>query len=212
MGLIRKPNLRAMIGKGPSNMGRIHHSPWFERLRCALAASIVALFAAAPALAADAVELPVSRVKPTIEDYLAVYDVLQRYRLGLAKHDKTMQDSAFWVPPKPMTPLPGMVLLSGAGGPSWDELRKMPGFVDTWDLPLDSYIHFESASRATHYEYYIPIYPQPEKKVEGGNEADLPYWARRNSVVGWPGHYEDILEKRHGEWRILDRKIMMNQK
>jgi hypothetical protein len=34
----------------------------------------------------------------------------------------------------------------------------------------------------------------------------------RTSIVGWPGHYEDILEKRHGEWRILQRKSMINQK
>jgi hypothetical protein len=170
------------------------------------------LFAAAPALAADAVKPPSSRFAASIDDYLAIYDVLQRYRLGLAKHDKTMQDSAFWVPPKPMTPLPGMVPLSGAGAPSWDEIRKTPGFVDTWDLPLDSYIHFESATRATHYEYFVPLYPQPEKKVEAGKEESLPYWAYRTSVVGWPGHYEDSLEKRNGEWRILDRKILMNQK
>jgi hypothetical protein len=36
--------------------------------------------------------------------------------------------------------------------------------------------------------------------------------AARTSIVGWPGHYEDILEKRHGEWRILQRKTMINQK
>jgi len=179
--------------------------------------SIVALFTAAPTLAADVAKPPVAGFKATFDDYLAIYDVLQRYRLGLAKHDKTMQDSAYWVPPKPMTPLPGMVPLSGAGRPSWDELRKTPGFVDTWDLPLDSYIHFESATRATHYEYFVPIYPQPEKKkVEGGNQENPPiandYWSHRTSVVGWPGHYEDILEKRNGEWRILERKILMNQK
>jgi hypothetical protein len=76
---------------------------------------------------------------------------------------------------------------------------------------LDSYIHFESATRATHYEYFLSIYPQPEKKrAEGapaGNMQDI-----RTSIVGWPGHYEDILEKRHGEWRILQRKAIINQK
>ena len=192
------------------------HNGHFGRLRCALAASIVTLFAAAPALSSEAANPPASRSVATFDDYLAVYDVLQRYRLGLAKHDKTMQDSAYWEPPKPMTPPPGFVPLSGAGGPSWDELRKMPGFVDTWDLPLDSYIHFESATRATHYEYFLPIYPQPEKKAKGGKQGKPPnandYWSYRTSVVGWPGHYEDTLEKRDGEWRILERKIMMNQK
>jgi hypothetical protein len=77
-------------------------------------------------------------------------------------------------------------------------------------LPLDSYIHFDSAKRATHYEYFLSIYPQPEKpRAEGatGSMQDS-----RVSIVGWPGHYEDTLEKRHGEWRILSRKSMINQK
>lgn len=91
----------------------------------------------------------------------------------------------------------------GAGGGAGGE-------GEVWHLPLDSYIHFESATRATHYEYFLSIYPQPEKKrAEGatGNMQDS-----RTSIVGWPGHYEDILEKRHGEWRILQRKSMINQK
>lgn len=192
------------------------HNVRFGKLRLALAASVIALLATAPAFTADAVNPPASRYAAPFDDYMAVYDVLQRYRLGLAKHDKTMQDGAYWVPPKPMTPLPGMVPLSGAGGPSWDELRKTPGFVDTWDLPLDSYIHFESATRATHYEYFLPVYPQPEKKAKAGKQNKGPgpgdYWSYRTSVVGWPGRYEDTLEKRDGEWRILERKIMMNQK
>jgi hypothetical protein len=75
---------------------------------------------------------------------------------------------------------------------------------------LDSYIHFESATRATHYEYFLSIYPQPERKPEGGNTGNMS--SSRTSIVGWPGHYEDILEKRNGEWRILQRKSMINQK
>jgi hypothetical protein len=81
---------------------------------------------------------------------------------------------------------------------------------EVWHLPLDSYIHFESATRATHYEYFLSIYPQPEKKAEGGSTGNMQN--ARTSIVGWPGHYEDILEKRHGEWRILQRKSMINQK
>jgi len=87
----------------------------------------------------------------------------------------------------------------------------MPGFVEVWHLPLDSYIHFESATRATHYEYFLSIYPQPEKKVEGA--GNLPNASSsRTSIVGWPGHYDDILEKRNGEWRILSRKTRINEK
>jgi hypothetical protein len=87
------------------------------------------------------------------------------------------------------------------------ELKKMPGFVQVWHLPLDSYIHFESATRARHYEYFLSTYPQPEKKGEGLTDMEA-----RTSILGWPGHYEDIMEKRNGEWRILQRRMGMNSK
>lgn len=93
----------------------------------------------------------------------------------------------------------------GPGGSAGGE-----GGQEVWHLPLDSYIHFESATRATHYEYFLSIYPQKEKKVEGGHTGNMQ--DTRVSIVGWPGHYEDILEKRNGEWRILSRKSMINQK
>jgi hypothetical protein len=92
---------------------------------------------------------------------------------------------------------PGAGAANGAGG--------------VWHLPLDSYIHFESATRATHYEYFLSTYPQPE--VVALDTSTMPNAsASRNTIAGWPGHYEDILEKRNGEWRILRRKTMINQK
>jgi hypothetical protein len=158
-------------------------------------------------------------------DYLSIYDALQHYRWGVEKHDQKMQDSAFWDPPTHRALPPGLAPPpgsnggppgAGAGGgapPSWDEIKKMPGFVEVWHLPLDSYIHFESATRATHYEYFLSIYPQPEKKLDAAEMAKLPNASSyRTSIVGWPGHYDDILEKRHGEWRILQRKMGMNEK
>jgi hypothetical protein len=122
-------------------------------------------------------------------------------------------------PPPGFGPPPGGVPPPGGGPP--------PGFApppggtagppggggDVWHLPLDSYIHFESATRATHYEYFLSIYPQPEKKPEGSNTGPpANASSMRTSIVGWPGHYEDIIEKRNGEWRILQRKSMINQK
>ena len=94
---------------------------------------------------------------------------------------------------------------AGAGGGA-----PAGGGGGVWHMPLDSYIHFDSPTRATHYEYFLSIYPQPEKKRAEG--ATGPMQDSRVSIVGWPGHYEDILEKRHGEWRILQRKSMINQK
>ena len=105
-------------------------------------------------------------------------------------------------PPPGFTPPPGGN--AGPPGPGGNE-------GEVWHLPLDSYIHFDSATRATHYEYFLSIYPQPEKKPEPGKPMPNAS-AMRTSIVGWPGHYEDILEKRHGEWRILQRKSVINQK
>jgi hypothetical protein len=106
-------------------------------------------------------------------------------------------------PPPGGGPPPGFAPPGANAGP--------PGPTgEVWHLPLDSYIHFESATRATHYEYFLSIYPQPEKKPEGGTMGNMQN--SRTSIVGWPGHYEDIIEKRNGEWRILQRKSMINQK
>jgi hypothetical protein len=204
---------------------RVHKSH-LQRVRRALAASVVALIVVAPVLAEDAAQPAAARYVPTMADYLSVYDALQRYRFGVEKHDKKAMEGAFWedgvdiaVPSPgqeirmplngaPPSPPPGFKPPPGAnGGPPGPGAG---GEGEVWHLPLDSYIHFESATRATHYEYFLSIYPQPEKKLEGPNPGNMS--SSRTSIVGWPGHYEDILEKRHGEWRILQRKSMINQK
>jgi hypothetical protein len=190
------------------------HKSHSKSLRHALAASVVALLVAAPAGLLEAAEPAASKFEPTMADYLSVYDALQHYRLGVEKHDQKMQDSAFWEVPKRGAPPPGFAPPPGAAGgggapPSWEEIKKMPGFVEVWHLPLDSYIHFESPTRATHYEYFLSVYPQPEKKVEGAQPNAS---SARVSIVGWPGHYDDVLEKRNGEWRILTRKTQINEK
>jgi hypothetical protein len=241
----------------------------FGGARRTLAASLVALLAAAPALAAGA-----SRYVPTMADYLGVYDALQNYRYGVEKHDQKAAELAFWpdgdntAVPTPGGPEIRLPLTEGgppqgragqpgpnaggpppgfnpgqpgpnaggpppgfnpgqpgpnAGGPppganagppgAGGGRGAVPGGVGgsggVWHLPLDSYIHFESATRATHYEYFLSIYPQAEKQGESGGAG---FQNSRTSVVGWPGHYEDILEKRKGEWRILHRKSMINQR
>ncbi len=205
----------------------------FARVRRTVAAGAAALILAGPVLAADTAQPAAARYVPTMADYLSVYDALQRYRFGVEKHDQKSLESAFWedgsniAVPSPgveirmplngdaPSPPPGFKLPTGGPGAGPPGAGPGPGPGGSgeggvWHLPLDSYIHFESATRATHYEYFLSIYPQPERKrAEGatGNMQDS-----RTSIVGWPGHYEDILEKRHGEWRILQRKSMINQK
>jgi hypothetical protein len=230
-------------------------------MRRALAASVVALLAAAPALVAEAAQPAASHYVPTMADYLGVYDALQNYRWGVEKHDQKALERAFWEDGTNIAvPSPGqeinMPLKEGggppqppSGGPPGPGAGPPPGFNagqpgpnggpppgfapppganagppgagggaggggggggGVWHLPLDSYIHFDSATRATHYEYFLSIYPQPERKRAEGATGSMQ--DSRTSIVGWPGHYEDILEKRHGEWRILHRKSMINQK
>lgn len=195
----------------------------------ALAASALALLAVAPFAQAAPPPVPAgapftsaSSYQPTMADYQGVYDALQRYRMGVEMHDQAMEDSAFWEAPRRQGPPPGAGPGAGAGPapnfpgagaggpPNFDELRKMPGFVEVWHLPMDSYIHFDSPTRARHFGYFLSVYPQPEKKVE--NAGALPNAsAARNSIAGWPGYYDDILEKRDGEWRILQRKTRINE-
>jgi hypothetical protein len=160
-------------------------------------------------------------------DYLGVYNALQNYRYGVEKHDQQAMAMAFWedganiAVPTPGGPEIRMPLKEGgpppgaAGGPPPGAAGGPPAAGgprggEVWHLPLDSYIHFESATRATHYEYFLSIYPQPEKKPANPGPGNMQ--EARTSIVGWPGHYEDTLEKRHGEWRILQRKSMINQK
>ena len=217
---------------------------YFERMRHALAARVLAVLAAAPALALAAQPAATEpaaapRYVPTMADYLGVYDALQNYRFGVEKHDQKARESAFWedgvdiAVPSPgqefRMPLNGDFPPTARAGQPGPNVGPPPGMGpppgstggrtgppggggegEVWHLPLDSYIHFESATRATHYEYFLSIYPQPEKKTQGERPANMQ--AARTSIVGWPGHYEDILEKRHGEWRILQRKSMINQK
>jgi len=208
----------------------------FHKLHGALAVGVLALLVSGPATAEPRHTAAV-RYVPTMADYLAVYDALQNYRYGVEKHDQKALESAFWedgvhiavpnpgqeirIPLKGGAPPPPPPGLTGPNGAPPPGLAPPPGFNkgppgpggggdDVWHLPLDSYIHFDSATRATHYEYFLSIYPQPEKKTEGGDNRNMQN--ARTSIVGWPGHYEDILEKRHGEWRILQRKSMINQK
>jgi hypothetical protein len=187
-----------------------------ERLRRALAGSVLALLAAAPGLAAETAQPQpaASDYVPTMADYQGIYDALQNYRVGLEKHDETVQKAAYWEDAaRGGGRSAGAPSGANAGLPTLEELKKRPGFGQVWHLPLDSYIHFESATRARHYEYFLSIYPQPEKKLDPAELAKLPDASSyRNSILGWPGHYDDILEKRNGEWRILQRQMGMGTK
>jgi hypothetical protein len=199
-------------------------------LRCALAASAIALLGSATPALAQTAKPSTPAFVPTMADWMGVNAAIQRYRIGVEKHDAKALESAFWPDAKNLAvPSPGQEINipfkaseapgpggpmppppnggpPGAGGPT---PNGPPEAYEVWHLPLDSSFTFESPTRATHYGYFLSIYPQKELKADGKNIAPRD---ARLSVVGWPGHYEDILEKRGGEWRILQRKSMINQK
>ncbi len=211
-------------------------------MRLAAAPIALALLAAAPVHAQTA---PTSApgFTPTMADWMAVNDLMHRYRLGVEQHDDASLRGAFWEdgrniaipspgmeivmpldgsaprPPPGFTPPPGSPggPPAGAGGPPPGMSGPPPGAGGppgppddgyiVWHLPFESSFHFESPTRATHYQYFLSIYPEPENRQPG-----LPARETRRSIVGWPGHYEDILEKRGNEWRILERRTYINAK
>ena len=81
-----------------------------------------------------------------------------------------------------------------------DRRSRRQGGGDVWHLPLDSYIHFESATRATHYEYFLSIYPQPEKKARGRRHGEHARQQNFDRRVAGP------LRRHPGEapWRVAD--------
>jgi hypothetical protein len=202
-------------------------------------------------------ESTASAYTPTMADWVAVNDVMYRYRLGVELHDEAALQNAFWPDGRNIAvPSPGVEIVMpldgsppsppagftmppppGAGGPPPGGFNGPPpggpppggfsgpppggfngpppgaggppggdGYV-VWHLPFESSFRFQSATRATHYQYFLSIYPEPE-----ANDPGLAPRERRQSTVGWPGHYEDILEKRNGEWRILERRSYINAK
>lgn len=82
-----------------------------------------------------------------------------------------------------------------AGAPGGFQMPK----GELWHLMYPGHIKFESATRAIHYAYWTSLY----------SEAKGP----RDSQVGSPGHYDDILEKQaDGRWLIVERKIVVASK
>lgn len=172
--------------------------------------------------------------QPTIGDWVGVNAAVNNYTLGLELKDEARFNAAFWpeatitavpepgksftmpygmalkpppMPPvgAPMPPMPaGMAPPSGApmpmppmpaGGPP--RTNAIGNNIEPWHLALSHAFEFQSATRATHYGYFVSVYPDPETK---------------KTIVGLPGHYEDILEKRNGQWRILSRKSVIGVK
>jgi hypothetical protein len=160
--------------------------------------------------------------KPTIDDWMGVNAAVNNYTLGLELHDSARFGKAFWPegvvivqpepglrfsmpyqqaeagPPKPPPGAPmGAPPGAPAGAPPMPKGNAIGGENPPWHLALSHSFEFQSATRATHYGYFVSVYPDLKTKM---------------TVVGLPGHYEDILEQRNGEWRILQRTTVIGAK
>ena len=144
---------------------------------------------------------------PTVEDWVGVNAAVNNYTLGLELKDMSRYDRAFWpeativVQPEPGRSITMPYQAAAApppappgGGPM---TNAAGGTNPPWHLALSHHFEFQSPTRATHYGYFVSVYPDLETKL---------------SSVGLPGHYEDILEKRDGEWRILQRTTAIGVK
>jgi hypothetical protein len=96
--------------------------------------------------------------------------------------------------PPPGAMPPNMPPPPAAGAPMTNAIGNN---LEPWHLSLSHAFEFQSPTRATHYGYFVSVYPDPKTKV---------------TTVGLPGHYEDVLEKRNGEWRILQRTTVIGVK
>lgn len=182
--------------------------------------------------------MPAGNRGPTFEDYLSIQDAMHAYHYGLDTRDAKLKASAFTKdgrlvtvvdgkevmveylnqpeknrssfpggPPNAGGPPPGGPPAGGpppggppGGGPPPGGAGgfQMPN-GELWHLGYPGHIKFESATRATHYGYWTSLY----------SEAKGP----RDSQVGSPGHYADILEKQpDGRWLFTERKVVVGSK
>jgi hypothetical protein len=146
--------------------------------------------------------------KPTIGDWIGVNAAVNSYTLGLEHHDAARFAKAFWPDATvTMEPVPGEKITVPywkveEGGPpkpvgGGPPVNAIGTNIAPWHLELAHDFKFLSPTRATDYGYFISVYPDLKTKI---------------TTVGLPGHYKDILEKRHGQWRILHRTTAIGVK
>jgi len=155
---------------------------------------------------------------PTFEDYLSIEDAMNNYHYGLDNDDAKVKASAFADNGRIVSVIGGKELLveyphhpekntgaipgapAGGSPPSGPPAGAASGPKgELWHLTYPGHFKFESATRVTHYSYWTSLY----------SEAKGP----RDSQVGSPGHYEDILEKQsNGQWLFVERKIVVGSK
>jgi hypothetical protein len=86
--------------------------------------------------------------------------------------------------------------------PSCDPTYEKPAKGwSLWHIVANSSYEFLSPTRVKHHAYWFAVCPS----AGTANGAGI-------ASVGPPGSYNDILEKRNGEWRFIERNIALNEK
>ena len=166
---------------------------------------------------------------PTMKDMLSIQGAIERYERGMDTRDRKLQESAFWddavmigpmgtrpfkqamvggPPPPSASGPPG----AGAPPPVRTSMPERPPSCDPkavkpatgwalWHIVANSSFEFLSPTRVKHHAYWFAVCPS----AGTANGAGI-------AAIGPPGSYNDILEKRHGEWRIIQRNTALNVK
>jgi len=150
---------------------------------------------------------------PTMKDMMSIQAALHRYHEGLDKHDNRLWASAFAEDgtmemvdhDRRMTLTRDQIAKNGlmGNGSSGDRGGAGGGAIpadvgEIWHFSeINSHFKFESPTRAAHYSYWMEVHVH-----EGSNAASLAI----------PGHYEDVLVKRGGQWLLLSRKVVIGDK
>jgi hypothetical protein len=86
--------------------------------------------------------------------------------------------------------------------PSCDPKAEKPAKGwSLWHIVANSSFEFLSPTRVKHHAYWFAVCPS----AGTANGAGI-------AAIGPPGSYNDILEKRNGEWRFIERNVPLNEK
>jgi hypothetical protein len=166
-----------------------------------VASLIAGCGAVASAMAADA------GYTPTMQDMLSIQATLHRYHEGLDRHDNKLWASAFAEDgtmtlvnhDQQMTLTRAQIAASGLLGSAPPAGDQPPaGMGELWHFSeMNGNFEFESSTRAKHYSYWMEVHVHQDSN---------------SATLAPPGHYEDVLVKRKGEWLLLSRKVVIGEK
>jgi hypothetical protein len=151
---------------------------------------------------------------------MSIQQAMHRYHEGLDKQDNRLMASAFGEDGTVTMVVDGrdivtvkkeQIALTGIAPPPGAPSGSSPGPAGSATTPLpalepgelwhftdiNSSFKFESPSRVTHYAYWLDVHVHQDS---------------HSSTLGIPGHYEDVLVKRNGQWLFLSRTIYVGTK